>query len=278
MTKLLRTAIAGLFFFLPSARAQTSELDRFVGVDFWNPRLPEKELMRLYDLSGIDPLEMCVETMLDPWHMWKTGVSGSTRYIFLLGGPMLIIPGRSSACIRLFDSSAKLLGSWTFQTGWRIQLVSATSEYSKVLSGNVIVLHMAPVINGRNVAKEFFALANDQLRLVRIENNEGESIHNECVLPDYGIGLVPQAKDLNEWLAILESKSLPDVMSALLFLGGQHVDGTAQTLKLQGDAIQRMLGDRRLGAVIERLSESPNEWVRQAAALAARRGREPFYR
>jgi hypothetical protein len=50
------------------------------------------------------------------------------RYIVLLGGPEMIVPGGSSACVLLFDGASKRISSWCFQTGWRISLDSASFE------------------------------------------------------------------------------------------------------------------------------------------------------
>ena len=40
---------------------------------------------------------------------------------------------------------------------------------------NLIDLRMVRFINGRDVAREFFALSNERLQLVRLENTKGES-------------------------------------------------------------------------------------------------------
>jgi hypothetical protein len=176
------------------------------------------------------------------------------------------------------DVDAKRIGSWSFQTGWRINLVGATFEAASPITGDVVVLHMS---RGSDVAREYFAINNDQLRLVRIENDRGESIHNAYVFPNYEIGLVPHATTVDEWFAVLGSENTVEVTSALLFLGGTHVDGTDRTLKLQhgyADAVQQMLGTGRMREVIERLRNSKNEWVSQAAMLAERRARDPFFR
>jgi hypothetical protein len=42
---------------------------------------------------------------------------------------------------------------------------------------------MAPLINGRNLAREYFAIGNDGLQVVRMENDKGEAVQNEYVFP-----------------------------------------------------------------------------------------------
>src|SRR5437764_1348049 len=74
---------------------------------------------------------------------------------FLLGQSLIMIPGGSSACIQLFDGSGSKIGSWLFQTGWRINFLGASLEYSTRLGTDLVVLHVGPVINGLPIAEEY---------------------------------------------------------------------------------------------------------------------------
>ena len=115
-----------------------------------------------------------------------------------------------------------------FQAGWRIALVSASIEYSHDLATDLVVLHTIPVINGLNVAKEYFAISNDQIRVIRIENDKGKLTQNEYIFANYEIGVGPTANNVDEWERLLKSKDKSDVLSALVFLGGRHIDGPDQ--------------------------------------------------
>src|SRR5262249_59297628 len=110
-----------------------------------------------------------------------------------------------------------------FETGWRVDLVDASIEYSKDLAADLIILHTAPVINGRNVAKEYFAVNGDRLRLIRLEDDKGRLVQNEYIFPNFEIGVTPGVKTLNEWIGLIESQDKADVLSALTFLGGRHI-------------------------------------------------------
>jgi hypothetical protein len=206
-----------------AARAQTPELDHFLARDFWKQRLSENELMRLYELTKNDSMTHPLGPQ--PWHLWKTNGAHPARYIFLLGAPLFMIPGGSSASVQLFDATENSIATWSFQTGWRINLVNASLEYSSKLSGQLMVLRTQPAVNARNIAKEYFAIAGDRLRLVRLENDKGELVQNEYIFPNYEIGLIPLAKTTEDWAAVLESEDIADVLSALVFLGGRHIDG-----------------------------------------------------
>jgi len=259
-------------------RAQTTALDRFVGRDLWKEHLSETEQRLLDNVIGAVPKGNIFEP--DPWHVWTTNRVGQTRYVVLLGQPEISVPGGSSACVQLFDATAKRIGSWSFQTGWRITLDSASFELSSDLANDMIVLHMSRFINGRNVAKEYYAINNDRLQFVRMESDKGEAVQNEYVYPNFEIGIVPDAHTADQWAGMLESNDNSDVLSALVFLGGRHLTEPQRRFPNEpqeskdAELFQRLMASARIQGLIDRLSGSPNEWVRQAALLAARGPRE----
>jgi hypothetical protein len=182
--------------------------------------------------------------------------------------------------VELFDNSAKRINSWSFQTGWRNMLEGTSFEYSKDLASDLIVLHTSPVINGRNIAKQYFAIGNDRLQFVRMENDKGELIQNEYVFPNYEIGVVPDAKTVDQWASLLESNDTADVLSALVFLGGRHLTEAQRNFPSEpqgskyAELFQYLIGSTPIRERIERLTNSANGWVRQAAMLAARGPRD----
>ncbi len=215
-----------------------------------------------------------------PWHIWKTSRDGLSRYVVLLGEPEVLVPGGSSACVLLFDGASKRLRSWCFQTGWRIDLDRASLEFRTDLASDVIVLHMVRFINGRNVAKEYFAVGGDRLRFVRMENDKGEAVQNEYVFPNFEIGIVPAGNTEEEWASMLESADRADVLSALVFLGGRHITEPRRRFAPEpaeskyAGLFQQLAGSPCIRELIARLSHSENEWIRQAALLAVRGPRD----
>jgi hypothetical protein len=180
----------------------------------------------------------------------------------------------------LFEAGGRNVISQCFQTGWRNVLVAASFDYSTSLASDVVVLHTVAVINGRPIAKEYFAVSQDRILLVRLENDKSEIVQNEYVYPNYEIGLLPDAKTIAQWGDLLQSKDVADVLSALTFLGGRHLrepsrnfDGEPRESKY-AEMFQRLLDNPRIREMIAHLGVSDNEWVRQAAALAARGPRE----
>jgi hypothetical protein len=263
----------------PGIHAQTTKLDPFVGRDLWKDPLPAREQSRLNQIIGKVPIGDLLEPAT-PWHVWRTSQNKMASYVVLIGEPEMIIPGGSSACILLFDGASKRIGNWCFQTGWRISFDSASFEFSTDLGSDLIVLHMARFINGRNVAREYFAISGDRLRFVRMENDKGEAVQNEYVFSNFEIGIVPALKTEDEWIAMLQSAEKADLLSGLLFLGGRHITEAQRHIASEpaeskyAGLFQQLIGSPRIHELIDGLRRSENEWIKQAAALAARGPRE----
>ena len=255
--------------------AAGSPLDPFVGRDFWKDHASGQELADLKNILGDVPKGLLMPP--DPWRVWKTDHAGQVRYIVLLGEDAATIPGGSSACIEIFDAARKKVGSSWFQTGWRNIFVAGELE------NDMVVISTAPVINGRNIAKEYFSIGGDRVRLVRIEDDKGALVQNEYVFPNSEIGPVPEANDVDAWAGLLESKDTADVLAALVFLGGRHITGPEQAFASEphesqyAGLFQQLVAGARIQTDIQHLIESGNAWVKQAAVLAARPPRErPF--
>lgn len=257
--------------FVVAIQAQTNPLDRFLNKDLWKDRPSKNDQRYLIGLVGSVPKGFALAP--EPWHVWKVGRNQQERYVVLLGEDALTIPGGSSACVQLFDSSLHRIKSWSFQTGWRNTITKALLAYYAEIGQNVIVLHTARYINGRNVAKQYFAFGNDRLRVVRIENDRGEAVLNEYVYPNYEIGIVPDSTTVEEWVSLLKSSDKADVLSALVFLGGRHISDPRFADKRKSkyaELFLQLIGDTRIRDLIAELTKSDDDWVRQAAILAAR--------
>jgi hypothetical protein len=192
---------------------------------------------------------------------------------------MMGIPDGSSACIQLFDGTGRRIAVWSFYTGWRTDLVSASFQYSPRTKSQMIVLHTVPVMNGGwQIGNEYFALRNDHLALIRIETANGESLQNEYVHANSEIGVVPEAHTEEDWAKMLESNDIIEMLSALVFLGGRHIapadDPDAPGKSQYAGLFEQLLANPRIREAIEQLAKSHDEWVRQAAMLASRGPRD----
>jgi len=265
---------------LTIVHAQTTGLDRFVGRDLWKQAPSKIELGRLSEILKV-PKGYVMEPR--PWHVWRTKHGNETRYIVLLGENLREIPGGISACVELFDGVGSKIGGWCFQAGWRALFVDASIEYSADLASDLIVLQVGRVINGRDIAKEYFAISSDRLRFIRLENAKGDAVQNEYVFSNAEIGIAPDANAVDDWARLLESQDKSDVLAALVFLGGRHLTEPERHLLPEpqegryGELFRQLLDSPRILALIARLGTSENQWIAQAAALAARGPRERLF-
>lgn len=258
--------------------AQTDVLEQLLGKDLW------KHLPTLAQEAEIERLAGSVQKgfFMEPssWYIWKTNRGGRTRYVMLLGESLAIIPGGTSACIQLFDATRTLIRSRCFQTGWRNQLTSASLEYSEELNADLVVIRTTPVINGRDIRNEYFSISGDQVKLVRLENSVGTMIPNDYVFPNYEIGAIPLAQTVEDWTSLLNSNDKSEVLSALIFLGGRHLDTQEQMLypKLGRSSYaplyQQLISTAAIRDLLSQLMNSSSPWIREAAVLAARNRHE----
>ncbi len=265
-----------LFLAALTAYSQSTWLDPFVGKDLW--KSSREEQARIRQLFESPPRGFFVAPV--PWHVWRTVHGGQTRYIVLFGEKLFTHPGGSSACIQLFDGSARKINSWSFHTGWRIALTEASIEYSNELASYLVTLHTASESGSDGVAREYFAVSHDRVGLVRMENAEGVRVQNDYLFSNE-IGVMPEAKTVFQWSELLESDDEADVLSALVFPGGKHSDDP-QRRPLPGPRLipgpheskyanlyYELQKNEAIREQIRRLGNSDSQWIREAAVLAA---------
>jgi hypothetical protein len=211
-----------------------------------------------------------------PWHVWKFNApKDEPRYVIFSGQPIFMIPGTSSASIILLSASGTELGMWSFSTGWRIDIKSASTSFDDKLRAQLITVSTAPVINGRDVAKQHFALVDEKLYFIRAEDSKGKLIRNHYLSPNHTLGGSPPSKDLAGLVALLESPQLPLRLAALTYLSGTHMNPDRPRTDVSSESVE----DAKLARVfrmaestkkrIEDYRRSDNSWLKEAADLAA---------
>ena len=56
--------------------------------------------------------------------------------------------------------------------------------YSTKLDTDLLTIRSVPVVNGRDIVEEYFAIGGDSLQLVRLEDSKGTAVQNEYVFPN----------------------------------------------------------------------------------------------
>jgi len=218
-------------------------------------------------------------SITDPYYVWRVYVQKKTlRYVIVDGEQLQRIPGASRACITLFDETGKLIRSDEFSTGWRIDIEGMVKMQDSIIGVPVIVILTRPVISGRDIARQYYALYNDNTVLVRLENSDGSITRNRYTTNNHVIGPTVKERSVEEWEAALHSTHEVETLLALMWIGGIHDDpvkpGDYGTRPYWGESkyVKQVHHLRGLELVQETLSwlmKSSNQWIREAAELAA---------
>ncbi|MFN7923955.1 MAG: hypothetical protein U0Q16_27890 [Bryobacteraceae bacterium] len=255
------------------ALSQHPLLDRISGVDLWDNPLSAEDQSQLSALLGEIPKGYMAPPA--PRYVWTSNQSGRTRYFALLAESVMVIPGGSTARVVLLDAGGRQILGRSFQTGWRMTPGRATFRYSPGLGRDLVALDMERFANGRNIAREYFAISGDDLHLIRLEDDKREAVQNDCVYPNYEIGFAPPAKTVAEFVRMLESNDKTEVLAALVFLGGRHLTDSRRLAfgyreSVHAQTFRTVIADARIQDLIARHRRSQSQWIRQYAELAAR--------
>lgn len=210
-----------------------------------------------------------------PWHVWNVNApKDEPRYVLFSAQPLDGIPGESSASIVLLSASGNEIGAWSFSTGWRSDIKSASISFDDKL-GQLITILSSPVVGGGDVAKQYFALVDDDLYFIRMEDSKGRLVRNHYLSPNFTLGGNLPSKDFAGLVTLLESPQLPLRLAALTYLSGIHmnpdrprkgiISETVEDAKLartfrMADSTEKRIKDYR---------QSDNSWLKEAADLAA---------
>lgn|GEM_PF-1924959 len=199
------------------------------------------------------------------------------RYYVLIGEePLVMIPGAPRLCFLLFDLNGKQVASEMFDAGWRIDLKNENVRSSDEIGREIIEVLCEPVINGRPIEKQTYALVGTSIVLIRLENKTGELVRNNYSAPNLRIG--PDVKFLSptDWKSSLTSIDPADVLASLTWLSGVHLNpkklpfdyGQIQYEHMDDVSLNEQLeSNGEVRRTIEALSSSENKWVREAAKL-----------
>ena len=110
-----------------------------------------------------------------PWFLWRHPAG---NLVLLEASHIMCIPGQSSARITVIDENGKRVNQTVFSTGWRIDVVNAERIDPISQTGLFFAINSQNEINGRDVAKQYYAIIDDETFLLRIEDSNGNSLMN----------------------------------------------------------------------------------------------------
>ncbi|MBX7174266.1 MAG: hypothetical protein K1X72_25050 [Pyrinomonadaceae bacterium] len=205
----------------------------------------------------------------------KISNAQNKTYYALIGMIHLLgVPGSCSLQIQLFDLQGKLIKSISFQSGYRIDLSSVKVEFIPELDRNVIVVESYRFENGRDIAKQYYGLVNEDILLIRLENSEGKLIPNRYYASNHTIGITPPQRSEEQWINSLKSTDIVELLASLEFLGGDHqgdivwVGGNHPKIKTEETKfIDKLHAYETVKSKIFEFANSDNKWLRDSANL-----------
>lgn len=231
----------------------------------WNPR-------DWYDYLMTPPMTLL---SCHSWYFWRvTNEHGEARLVLFQGWPLDTIPGGSSARIFVLDGEGRALTQTEFQTGYRITIDDASWLQDSGHGFPCVLVYSGSVINGSDIARQYYAFLDETFALVRLEHSNGKLVRNEYCWPDHTIGPGVPERTPQEWEAALRSPNRAEVLHCLVWLGGKHCDLLHRDVRQEGEPrrdAERVLATRgRSGvqSVVEALTRSEDRWVREAAQAA----------
>ena len=201
-------------------------------------------LGKLYDYT-LDPYQAAIfRSMLN--------TKGEKRYVLIEKAPLVHIPGNSSLRAYIFDPAGVLLNVQEFSAGNRMSLTGMRIRKNGLVNDEALIIDTAYCIGGGHPSSQYYALVGERMELIYLEQ-DGQLDHNSYNSSTASIGpLILRSSD--EWEKLLNSSNTAEVLSALVWLNGNHAEDVPSPS-------ERAPVHKRL----RELSQSENPWIASAA-------------
>ncbi|HKV32763.1 MAG TPA: hypothetical protein VJP89_00430 [Pyrinomonadaceae bacterium] len=197
-----------------------------------------------------------------------SNTAGEKHYILVEDGTPEIIPAQARIRVHLFDTKGRILSKDNFAAGWRTVLTAFRVRKLSVLDSEALIVDTDYCFGG-SPAQQYYAVVGDRLMLVYLEQ-AGRFELNKYSYQNLTIG--PQlSRSAGDWEKALSSAHEAEVLSALLWLGGDHWNGQPWPYNEDEADAKKVSLLRSRDAVRKRLltlSESDNPWIVAAAGSA----------
>jgi hypothetical protein len=176
-------------------------------------------------LGGLLPLGILYSKRSSSWKRLLSETVGEWS-LEIDGVPVTEIP---SACrLRAFvtGSHGRVTFDQEFSGGRRLAV--ASGRRSSRLEAGPGLLELCTdgvrIINGPDIEKQYYQVHEGRPVLIRLEGKDGRLIANDYGAPNKTIGPAPRAKTPEEWEVLLGSKNEGEVLEALVWIGGRHLE------------------------------------------------------
>jgi hypothetical protein len=195
---------------------------------------------------------------------------GEPRYILVEEEPKLMIPGWSIFRAHIFDNAGRVLSSTEFSTGNRIEIIAMGLRKNYWFKSEVLRLDGETDLT-RDPCHQYYTVVGNELRLVYLEIDD-HVYSNSYTDPRLTVG--PRLNlSAGDWEADLQSTDDARVLSALIWLGGDHWNGQEAPYDEDRADAEKVTSLRARDSVRRRLADltnSKNYFIKNTAEAIAK--------
>ena len=206
--------------------------------------------------------------------------SGAVRWVLVVSYEGFEVPGVSWLAAHLFDADWRQISVANFPTGYRISLFDVWQERVLALPDPVLAVRLGSIGSFGDFTyrqRQYYAVRDDRLALVRIENEGGAATRGSFAAAHPWTGPEPLRRTTAQWIESLSSPNTADVLETLTWLGGRHLPADKprqanvnEESVEDSKAWESVRDDPRTRSALDALAKSPDRWIREAAALVLR--------
>jgi hypothetical protein len=271
-----------LLAFVVCSSAQ--DLDRYADRDLRKLNTNEVASLRveLKAKTGVELGEKWGFNPLAPWFLAAYDTP-KTAWVLVEASPNYLKPDLSGMKAHFFDKSWASVCSFPYPIGSEFILNEVTLQKRHGFDSPLIVAKATwagpfvssgrppprPAFEQGDVLMQYYALVHTNLFMVRLEDNKGMLVHGSRWR---GPGVPAKTKE--EWISCLESSSIAEQLSALVWLTRPHLSSQATRMPNHkpesvedSKLFESVRDDPRTVQSMKRMRGSTNEWVQQYARL-----------
>jgi hypothetical protein len=200
--------------------------------------------------------------------------NGAHSYIVFAEYPVMFGDSPRFAQVHIFDADTNLLGSTKISIGYRRSLKAVAYRQDAVLGIPILDVNTTNFLRIEGDNREIYAVMDDRISLLRIEDKSGKLIPNDFGNDEATIGATPPLRTAEEWEAALASHHAWIVLESLTWVGGRHkyVEKVVHRELNEEQKVKLLVFAVRERAAVVNLiakhAQSDIPWIREAAEAA----------
>jgi hypothetical protein len=222
----------------------------------------------------------------EPRYLFFSKISnaqGQVNYILFDNEGIMYIPSHYMVHIHIFNRDGKFLDTSSFSCGWRVTKIETQITKMTEIGRDILLISgdwMDGIFPNGPRYKEYYALVDKKIMLLRLEENTKDNPAYQLIRNNYGpdlqMGLTNIGRSAEEWTKALKSNDYAEVLTALTWLGGIHLNSrnppslqnwTHENI-YEAQVADELHSRKDVQEILQKLSLSSNPWVKEEATFA----------